>query len=353
MHSPSAQKSLPESFTDPTTRRILEAKKKMLDGESLGIYLGGRTMISIKEMVMWHRIGSANVLVTKESVRAVQEYREAQEAANSTPPENAANSEFSTDPASIEPPTLEPAILSIITTIDHDKCFVLPCNGWKGPSVGAQEFKDIKMTFQGKSPTNDVIVQDFKDALNNLKALVKEVSAGDAPMRGFLMSGTNGAPVLRFRHVVFEEVTNRPEDGSDTASDNDDSEWTLDNWPVAHPAAAEVKRSMHGKYRPNPLPAYNTKGEIIAPERCKTALPGATVRINFTLTHWLITSNKTDGKTNSSSGSGPYHIFNADIDSIRVLSDPPAQVITPRKRRTTRYDPDDVSGSPSPKKKKY
>ncbi|KAF9044006.1 hypothetical protein BJ165DRAFT_1404880 [Panaeolus papilionaceus] len=178
---------------------------------------------------------------------------------------------------------------------------------------------------------------NFCDALNNLKALVKEVIGGDAsgsaPMRGFLMAGVNGAPVLRFCHVVFEEVNEESgEDGSEMASDSD----------VAHPAAAEAKLTMQGKYRSNPLPTYNTKGEIIAPERCKTALPGAIVRISFTLTHWHITGSKSD----SSSGSA-YNIFNADVKSIRVLSDPPAQALTPKKRRTARYDPDD--GSPRKK----
>ncbi|KAF9039959.1 hypothetical protein BJ165DRAFT_1407106 [Panaeolus papilionaceus] len=268
------------------------------------------------DLVVWRRIGFANVLVTKSSTRAVQEYQEAREAANSTPPDTAPDSESVETPSCDEAPTLEPAILSIIATIDHDK-----------------------------PPANNAIVQDFCDALNNLKALVKEVTGGDAsgsaPMRGFLMAGVNGAPVLRFRHVVFEEVNEESgEDGSETASDSD--ECTLENWPVAHPAAAEAKLTMQGKYHSNPLPAYDTKGEIIAPERCKTALPGAIVRISFTLTYWHITGSKSD----SSSGSA-YNIFNADVKSIRVLSDPPAQALMPKKRRTVHYDPDD--GSPRKK----
>ncbi len=95
-------------------------------------------------------------------------------------------------------------------------------------------------------------------------------------------------------------------------------------------ARDELVRKM--THRVVPLPAYDTRGDLIRPTRYQGALRGALVRVNFTLSHWFINSKCSN-------------VFVANVKSIRILVDPHAPP-TLQKRKTELRDPDE---SPSKK----
>ena len=102
----------------------------------------------------------------------------------------------------------------------------------------------------------------------------------------------------------------------------------LADWPVIHPQADEAKQEMMRTHCVVPLPAYDLQGNLIPPQRYQTALAGALVRINFTMSHWYISSK--DPTTNS---------FIANVTAIRILDDP-TPLKSPTKRKTSKRDPE-------------
>ena len=107
----------------------------------------------------------------------------------------------------------------------------------------------------------------------------------------------------------------------------------MSNWPVLHPEAEIERDKMVSTHT-----AYDLNGELVAPNCCKTVLPGAIARITFTLTHWFIDNNSKDQTAASATNS-----FVADVQSIRILVNPASQAMSPGKRKTARRDPGDES----------
>ena len=103
------------------------------------------------------------------------------------------------------------------------------------------------------------------------------------------------------------------------------------NWPIKSTDATQARDEMLGSYRPVPLPAYSVSGDLIHPDECQKLLPGSVCRVLFTLSHWYINNQK--------KGGDEKNVFVADVQSIRVLNDPPRSVMSPRKRRTANRDP--------------
>ena len=108
----------------------------------------------------------------------------------------------------------------------------------------------------------------------------------------------------------------------------------MSNWPIIHPEAESERDRLSSTHRPVPLPAYDIKGSLIAPDHCKTALAGAVARVTFMLTHWHIES-KDDGAASTNS-------FVANVQSIRVLVNPQSDSVSPKKRKTAPQDPNDA-----------
>jgi hypothetical protein len=116
----------------------------------------------------------------------------------------------------------------------------------------------------------------------------------------------------------------------------------LADWPVIHPEANEAKQDMMRTHRLIPLPAYDLQGDLIPPERYRTALPGALVRVNFTISHWYISPSKESINSKEHTNS-----FVADVIAVRVLADS-TSIKTPAKRKISARDPE--MGSSSKKK---
>jgi len=108
---------------------------------------------------------------------------------------------------------------------------------------------------------------------------------------------------------------------------------------IYEPAAAARDEMVEKKtHRVIPLPAYDIAGDLIPPTRYMKVLPGALVRVNFTLSHWFF-----DSINSSTKASSAKNTFVADVKSIRILIDAPPRVKTPvktpQKRKTELRDP--------------
>lgn len=110
------------------------------------------------------------------------------------------------------------------------------------------------------------------------------------------------------------------------------------NWPIKGTDAIDARDNILHTHRPIPLPAYNVSGELIQPDRCRKELVGSIARITFTLKHWYIDNRKRENEQKN--------VFVADVQSIRILVEPPQSVTSPKKRKTARRDPG-VRGSSS------
>ena len=105
----------------------------------------------------------------------------------------------------------------------------------------------------------------------------------------------------------------------------------MSNWPVKGSDAIDARDNMLFTHQPIPLPAYTVSGDLIHPDQCQKELPGSISRVTFTLKHWYIDNRK--------KGDDHKNVFVADIQSIRVLVEPPRTVTSPKKRKTAHRDP--------------
>jgi hypothetical protein len=119
------------------------------------------------------------------------------------------------------------------------------------------------------------------------------------------------------------------------------AEFSIKNWPTAHPAAKEALKEMVTTHCVKPLEAFDMHGRLINPTSYHHQLEGALVQMRFTVTHLSIVGKKPD-------------CFMANIVSMRVLV-PPQKIgpVTPRRKRVYRVDPftPDISVNPTKKVK--
>ena len=94
-----------------------------------------------------------------------------------------------------------------------------------------------------------------------------------------------------------------------------------------------------------PIPAYEQGGGLMYPTMYKHQLVGATVILNFTLTHWFIPVKL--GQMQE-----VLDIYSAELLGMHVVHPPLPTIVSPRKRKVSTIDPFSESGSPSMKSKK-
>jgi hypothetical protein len=100
----------------------------------------------------------------------------------------------------------------------------------------------------------------------------------------------------------------------------------LASWPVTSEAAAEEQAKMLTTHCVNALPAYDVNGNILEPETYKKNLPGAQVRVTFSMRHWIIKKK---------------NVFTANVESLRVLVDAEKEEeMVANKRKLAKIDPD-------------
>lgn len=181
------------------TRHLQLTRAKLIE---TGFYLGDGTK-PYDNLVVWKHIGNRHQLVTIDSantaVKPGKFHANTVDAGAST-----SNTVSGSDIL------LDPAILSVIIAIDYDNCWVTPCGYWKGPTTVSPTFEHLKLSFQGKSPSNDFLSQDFVMAVNNVKGLMKKVAVDNTLSQGFLghSKSTNfSSDAIKFCCVVFEVLS--------------------------------------------------------------------------------------------------------------------------------------------------
>lgn len=115
--------------------------------------------------------------------------------------------------------------------------------------------------------------------------------------------------------------------------------------PTYSDFAAATLNNMKDTYRILPIPAYKQGGGLMYPTMYKHQLVGATVILNFTLTHWFILVKL--GQMQEVSD-----IYSVELLSMRVVHLPLPTIVSPCKRKVSTIDPFSESGSPSKKSKK-
>lgn len=183
---------------DSVTRRLIRTRSLLLITTN---YLAD-DIHTIKERVEWKHIGVGNRLLTKDSINAVKCADESN--GDCSTDKKTSKKKSGTNVQSESDVRLEPALLSIIVVVDSNDCWVTPCGYWKGPTKVTKKFEDLKLTFVGKSPTPEMLAQDFKMAVDNSKTIMDEVVANDAKSTGFFMTSKDRSDGFRFRHAVFE-----------------------------------------------------------------------------------------------------------------------------------------------------
>jgi hypothetical protein len=105
-----------------------------------------------------------------------------------------------------EQPKLEPAEFSIIVMISHDSCWLEPDGKWKGPTDIAPTLADVKLSFNGQKPLNEMFHLDFKNAMKNIRRFKEQIAIPGSPTTGIQnKSIVTGEEVIRFRHALFEK----------------------------------------------------------------------------------------------------------------------------------------------------
>ena len=173
--------TLQVSDEDPISRRLMHVRSLLI---SSSIYFAD-DFNKIVDRAEWKRIGSVDSFVTKESVladklRSDEDYRKDYKS------------------------RLEPALLSVIVTVDSDKCFVTPCGHWKGSTDASERFEDLKFSIQGRRPSYGFLSKDFDNILDNSKLLMNEIVTSDGYSTGFLGSLAADNETISFQHIVFE-----------------------------------------------------------------------------------------------------------------------------------------------------
>ncbi|KAJ7675700.1 hypothetical protein DFH06DRAFT_1170236 [Mycena polygramma] len=235
---------------------------------------------------------------------------------------------------------LEPFIFSMIVFITQDDFFASSCGRWRGPTLGAPTFADVKLTFTGAAPADPLLAKEFYRSCAKIAQLFESAKSSELHQRQgvFVKSDDPTKRKLRFTHRLFEKM-------KDVDDDNDEDvpmAFKIHQWPVRHEEARKAISGMASTHRVNYLPAYDAspEGKLIYPSAYDTQLPGALAQIRFTLSHWDIKQDRRD-------------VFNANIVQIRVL-DPPQTAFSPSSPGRRKFSAiDDMSGDISPKKARH
>ena len=93
--------------------------------------------------------------------------------------------------------------------------------------------------------------------------------------------------------------------------------FSIENWYAPDEESREaIEKLAREGYTVNPIPAYDTNGNLLVPRR----LSGALVRVKFNVTHQYLRSKKTDN-------------FYGEIQEIWISKDAPKSLTSPSKRR--------------------
>ncbi|KAJ6518278.1 hypothetical protein C8R47DRAFT_1232444 [Mycena vitilis] len=239
-------------------------------------YLGGS---ALTEKVQWKRVGREDMVVSA----------------------NAAAVEGAAADSNDEGDQPDPVALSIVATVSPEDFWLVPCGFWKGPTIYTPTFADLKLNCRLVAAEDPLFAADFRTGMKNVEKLTANIATEGHSKVGLFDTKEKPKTTLKLRHVVFEE--------KEAGDEDDPNAFQVQDWPAKSTAAQEALDGMITTHRVNPIAAYDINGDLIAPSQYSSALMGAVVRANFTLSHWNIAKDKRDS-------------YSADIDSLRVVVPP-------------------------------
>ncbi|KAK7057790.1 hypothetical protein R3P38DRAFT_2843059, partial [Favolaschia claudopus] len=214
---------------------------------------------------------------------------------------------------------LEHIPLTLFAKISSTDCFLASCAYWKGPTAYTPTFADVKLNCRLVAPEGDAgLANDFRVALRNLEQLLENVQTKGYKQVGIFDSEETVKTGIKLRHVLFS-----PKESNEAEAEPDNDEFPLAKWPAQSEAAQAALNNMAAEstHRVNRIRAYDLNGNLIPPASYASALRGATVRAEISISHWKI--NKDGGRD----------VYVADIDTLRVIRAPPVKMASPVRRR--------------------
>ncbi|KAK7045507.1 hypothetical protein VNI00_007339 [Paramarasmius palmivorus] len=222
----------------------------------------------------------------------------------------------------------DPAVFWTIGEIDSNQYWLFADGSWNRRILGS--FTNHAATACIRVPTDARLQKTFHDGIQGATRIAQFNKESGVMVGTPLLNGHR----LRIRHPILREIdpaAGALESQSDiasvsTLSDGDaiqeaweslKEEWNLENMPCSGEDSSEERRrlvenpSMRQRYELNLLPAYDIDGKPIAPPDYERNLKGATVKVMFTVSRWLITK-----------GGDRRYVFNANVEAIWVLSRP-------------------------------
>ncbi|KAF7354720.1 hypothetical protein MSAN_01386000 [Mycena sanguinolenta] len=247
------------------------------------LYLGQRD-IDIVQKVEWKKDKHGAFIASKQ---AVAEYEAALAA-------YAAQSEASKGIEAngvemMKQPRLKPAEFTLVAKISPSRCYLKP-DGWKGPIEFTKTLADMKLECRLIAPGEAPFDQEFVLALENIRKLLDAGGTKGYKKQGIFDPQCNLN--IKVRHVVFKHKN------KNEGEKHEDNAFKLSDWPVNphSPTALAAHKEMVAKdsHRVHPLPTYNVDGDLIAPADYSKLLPGAVVRAEISITHWVIANDNRD-----------------------------------------------------------
>lgn len=185
---PSSQTSSPVTSPSISPAEFLAEKLRNARNALIarGLYLG---IEGTADDLTWERVGRTNKLVTAATASA---RRDAQVA-------------YAADSDGTTMPEVSPAVVSAVVLITEDDYWLTSCGMWNGPSSVAATFADVKPTCTGATPDHEVFASDFKNACDNITAVMEKARTPNfKDVKGIKMNTVGGQTKLKFRHLLFE-----------------------------------------------------------------------------------------------------------------------------------------------------
>ncbi|KAF9239986.1 hypothetical protein BU15DRAFT_61619 [Melanogaster broomeanus] len=267
-----------------TNDRNTRIHQELLDS---GLYLGDRAIL---QHVEWKPNGRRESLFIKESPSSPSDDQK----------------------PSSDDSVADLATLSTVVRINDNGFWLTSDAGWRAPTDITPHLRDAKASCIGVSPLTGVFRDDFFLSVENAHLLQQQIATPNAGEHlGFACKGEGQFAELKFRHMLFERMSEKPD--SQTLHATVD----LATWPVHSDGAQEELDEMKNNYRAIPLAAYDIQDHLIPPSSYRQKLQGAIVEIDFDLSHSAFRNKDT---------------YTTDIRTIRVLKPPP--YVTPAPKRS-------------------
>lgn len=268
---------------------------------------------------------------------------------------------YNNDPKKHQRPELPDAqIFSMVVKLSGTN-FRMQANArWDKNDRFTKKLKDLKLSALADPPEPAVFKSsgDFEHFMSNMLKLVESKrTPGWTAVNGIFDKELTGENLnvdanlrVKFKHHPWE-----PKPKSDPTNDNGEVpeedaipfEFTLEGWPRDNDDITKELEEMKNTHRANPIPAFDTDGQLIRPCDYEAQLREALVVVRFTLSHWSI------GKPKDQPAKPETDSYSADVVNISVLIPPPPRAAgSPPRTKLKRFSLTNPVESPTKKSRR-